>query len=675
MEEQPIKKNNKKLYLTIGVCILLVGMFILLNTYAFWRIKGEQSDSNYVVGACLNFEFTELDGQNGKIGGFTLEGDQAVPMTDEEGSATPGYTFKIENTCSKPVDYQVVLESLKILNNETETPNDYYPEEKYFADNKIRIQFDSGTVKNYGTYAVVDDDEEDTSGEIRKTRELLVGTIPGKTDDPNDTSNIVTHNLKMWISSESTNADIGKIFRTRIKVFAGQNTPSYATTDESCFDFDSSTGTITGYHKDECGSYVIVPPTINGVTVQNIAFHSVDVDYLDLSTATGLTNYSNGFSDYVGENQTLRFPDNLINIPNYAFAYFHGNSLILPRNVQSIGMNSFYSYDGDNLQLPESLETIDAGAFASYTGKKEQLIIPDNVTSIGNYAFGDYNNSDLTLGNNIDYIGNSAFRHYVGEGKNLVIPGTRFIDGYAFENYKGSSLTLNEGVETIYDYAFYRFEGSNSSLSLPSTTKRVYSGAFSSYVGKNLYLNEGLENIDTRTFYSYNGSNLTLPSTIRYTISDSAFYSYVGTGNELVVPAVPVSNSAFYSFNGSNLVVNATNISTNAFYSYEGVGKPLTIGAADIWYSAFYNYKGSKLTFNEGVYSIYENAFYSYNGEDITLPSTIRNVYGNAFASMDSSKTIYVNKPNLNGTNLASDGWHGQAKVMCMDNGNPIECP
>ena len=60
MEEESKKKNNKKLFLVIGVCALLVGMFILLNTYAYWRIKGEQSESNYVVGACLNFEFIEL---------------------------------------------------------------------------------------------------------------------------------------------------------------------------------------------------------------------------------------------------------------------------------------------------------------------------------------------------------------------------------------------------------------------------------------------------------------------------------------------------------------------------------------------------------------------------------------------------------------------------------------
>ena len=215
--------NKKKSIVIIVTVIALITTFVLLATYAMWRIKGEQSKSNYVVGRCLNFRFIELDGQNGKIGGFTLEGDQAVPMSDEQGSATTGYTFELENTCSKPVNYQVVLESLKIPNEETENPDDYYPEAKYFDEDMIKIQFDSGTIKTYEDYDRVDDD---TSAkyvrEIRKTRELLVGTIPGKTDDPNDTSNIVSHNLKMWISIDSDNDDIGKIFRSKIKVFAGQ---------------------------------------------------------------------------------------------------------------------------------------------------------------------------------------------------------------------------------------------------------------------------------------------------------------------------------------------------------------------------------------------------------------------------------------------------------------------
>ena len=155
MEEEPKKKNNKKLFLVIGVCALLVGMFILLNTYAYWRIKGEQSESNYVVGACLNFEFVELEDENGKIGGFTLEGDKAMPISDEEGTTTTGYTFKIENTCDKAVDYQVVLESLKIVNPETSA---YYPNEKYFSDNKIKIQLDNGAIKTYNKYDEVDAD-------------------------------------------------------------------------------------------------------------------------------------------------------------------------------------------------------------------------------------------------------------------------------------------------------------------------------------------------------------------------------------------------------------------------------------------------------------------------------------------------------------------------------------
>jgi hypothetical protein len=178
------------------------------------------------VGACLSFDFIELENSNNDpIGSIVFGEDEDLPISDEAGSATTGYTFKLENKCRNAVNYQVVLESLKIAGK---TDNDY------FADNMIKVQFDNGAIKTYDDYDHVDKDTSATyAGDIRETKELLVGTIPGKSEDENDTSNIVTHNLKMWISSESTNDDIEKVFRSKIKVFAGQGIESGATTPDS----------------------------------------------------------------------------------------------------------------------------------------------------------------------------------------------------------------------------------------------------------------------------------------------------------------------------------------------------------------------------------------------------------------------------------------------------------
>ena len=203
-------KKTKTTFVT-ALSIALVLVIILLSSYAFWKVKDGQSGSNTILGSCLNFEFIELEDDNqNPIGGFTLV--NAMPVSDEEGSSHAGYTFKVENTCTDAVNYQVVLESLKIMNEDTNT---YYPEGKYFADDKIKVQLDSGAIKTYSSYAEVDNDSAAANiNEIRKTRELYTGTIPG--------GETITHNMKMWISSESTEEDVEKIFRSKIEVIAGQ---------------------------------------------------------------------------------------------------------------------------------------------------------------------------------------------------------------------------------------------------------------------------------------------------------------------------------------------------------------------------------------------------------------------------------------------------------------------
>ena len=212
-------KKTKTTFVT-ALSIALVLVIILLSSYAFWKVKDGQSGSNTILGSCLNFEFIELEDDNqNPIGGFTLV--NAMPVSDEEGSSHAGYTFKVENTCTDAVNYQVVLESLKIMNEDTNT---YYPEGKYFADDKIKVQLDNGTIKTYSEYEQVDNDSTAANiNEIRKTRELLTGTVTG--------GNTNTHNIKMWISSESTAEDIEKIFRSKVKVIAGQGIEASAPVD------------------------------------------------------------------------------------------------------------------------------------------------------------------------------------------------------------------------------------------------------------------------------------------------------------------------------------------------------------------------------------------------------------------------------------------------------------
>ena len=567
---------DKKKTITITlIVIVLIATFILLTTYAFWRLKDGQSGSNYVYGKCLSFEFVELEDENGKIGGFRL--DNAEPISDEAGSALDGYTFKVENTCSDPVDYQVVLESLKIYND---AENAYYPESAYFADNKIKVQFDNETIRTYSDFEQVDDDAEDTSGEIRKTRELLVGTIPGKTDDPNDTSNVVTHNLKMWISSESTNADIGKIFRSKIKVFAGQNTPQYALTDESCFLFNESSQSIIGFDFNKCGTdAIVIPPTIGGVEVKNVIFPDtlgpVTVGHLDISNLTGVESFPvHAFEGITVNGGTLVIPEGVKVIGTFAFSTIYSDHLVLPSTLTDISDFAFSGYNGDDLILPSNLVLIGQSAFSSYQGNGgNPLVIPDSVTTMRSGAFYSYKGNGLVIGN-----------------------GLKDIPERAFWNYTGPSITFGNSVRRIFENAFYSYDGEQ--LQFPSSLEQIQNSAFRNYTG------------------TYGGTKhiLTFPSSV-----------------SLINP------NAFYSFNGQKIV-----------FEYDANN-------------------------NKGIDTFGSGAFWSYYGDDITLPNTVNHMSNFVFHSLDNTKTIYLDRTTTPSWNNV-DGWNGNANVMCLDNGNPIQC-
>ena len=89
---------------------------------------------------------------------------------------------------------------------------------------------------------------------------------------------------------------------------------------------------------------------------------------------------------------------------------------------------------------------------------------------------------------------------------------------------------------------------------------------------------------------------------------------------------------------------------------------------------AFANYVGSgkEMVIPEGAISLGYGTFKRFNGISVTIPSTITSIGGSAFEAMDSTKTIYVNKPNLSGIELG-ENWNGNATVKCLVASNTYE--
>jgi len=116
-------------------------------------------------------------------------------------------------------------------------------------------------------------------------------------------------------------------------------------TDEACFTFDSTTGTITGYD-DSCPKDVVIPYTIEGVLVTTIG-----------------------------------------------------------KGIR--GENGFDSKQLTSVVIPNSVKSINNGAF--FNNQLTNVIIPNSVTSIGVLAFSMNQLTSLTIGTSVETMGNNAF--------------------------------------------------------------------------------------------------------------------------------------------------------------------------------------------------------------------------------------------------------------------------
>ncbi len=466
-----MKSNKMKICYVIVICTLLVGLFVLFNSYAYWRVKGGQSGSNIVKGACINIEIEEeTDGESGILDGVPIT--NAYPLTDEQGANLNGYTFTIVNNCDVDTKYEVDLESLKI---------DGISNGDYLDNQYIKMQIDDGMIRRYSELDDTDDDPNATDPDnIRETKYIFSGTVPGKQgDEPGKES----HTIKLWIASDATtNNSQNKQFKSRINVIAGQNIitgPSYKVAGANCFSVNDD-GIISGRllgNADEfysnCGTDIVIPPIIDGKLVTETYFGTGMINdfgerltSLDISGMYGLKKINiQAFWRYNGEN----------------------NPLVLPSNLEIIGESAFYNFKGTNISFPNSLKEIGWSAFREYNGA--EIILPDSITKIDDYAFSKYEGIDtiLKLPNDTEYIGYMTFYYF--KGNDIVFPKKlATIEKSAFESYNGNSLSLPDGLVSIGTRAFGSYN--NSDVVIPSTVEVIGQNAFRALdSSKTVYVN------------------------------------------------------------------------------------------------------------------------------------------------------------------------------------------
>ena len=172
-----------------------------------------------------------------------------------------------------------------------------------------------------------------------------------------------------------TGTGVGSVTVTATNVATGVITGTKVitiTTPASYFDFDSSTGTITGY--GELQGYVVIPTTINDVDVTIIGNSAFRYDY-------SITN--------------IVIPDTVTIIESYAF---QGSASL------------------ESVTLPRNLQRIDDGAFANCQFITS-IIIPASVTEIGGAAFLSCDKLDVAffLGNAPTTFGQAVFSQSTSE--------------------------------------------------------------------------------------------------------------------------------------------------------------------------------------------------------------------------------------------------------------------
>ena len=342
-------------------------------------------------------------------------------------------------------------------------------------------------------------------------------------------------------------------------------------TCESCFVFDSATGTITWYKEgtDGCPVYVIIPRTINGVTVINIgpgAFEGSGI----IEVVIPNTVVEIGHGAFVSTGLTnVTIPNSVTTIGEYAFPGL--SEVTIPNSVTTIGPRAFSPGNLTNVTIPNSVTTIGGGAFndnqlpdnqalifarnadgtedrttiVSYGGaNRNNVVIPNSVTTIGRYAFLDNRLTNVTIPNSVTIIGDFAFL------------GNRL-----------TNLSISNNVTTIGESAF----GSNrlTNVTIPNNVISIGNWAFSGNQLTSITIPNNITTIGDGVFSSNRLTNVTIPNSVT-TIGAVAFHGNLLTNVNIGTGVTSIGQNAFNKtslWNPSNpeltTIINRTGRSFN----------------------------------------------------------------------------------------------------------------
>ncbi|MFU1797895.1 leucine-rich repeat protein [Paenibacillus azoreducens] len=211
------------------------------------------------------------------------------------------------------------------------------------------------------------------------------------------------------------------------------------------FEFDESTGTITGYTGTELN--VVIPETIRGVSVVNIGDHAFKGKQL----------------------QTVVLPDSVTSIREHAFSQNQLKNIIIPDGVTDIGIYAFSQNELTAVSIPNGITSVASGSFSQ--NQLKNVVIPDSVTSIGEYAFSQNQLKNIVIPDSVTSIGIYAF--YDNQLTDINIPyGMTKISNGTFKKNQLTNVIVPNNIIKINNDAFY--ENPLEYISISSSTTDIY---------------------------------------------------------------------------------------------------------------------------------------------------------------------------------------------------------
>ena len=347
----------------------------------------------------------------------------------------------------------------------------------------------------------------------------------------------------------------------------------------------------------------------------------------NLSAEYYSTTAKNVFSSFCKDITTVYISNNVVNIEDYAFQYFHVEEPIFEENSKlvSIGDDAFSGCKNlTSIVLPDSVTDIGERAFSSCSGLTT-VVIPESVTNIGARAFSYCTElRGISVGQNIKSVGEDAFYStawWESQQENSLV----YLGNICYA-VKGSlplntSISIKEGTTTVADYCFSG-QGGMRKVMLPQSLIWIGSYAFENCSAIiQIQFNENLENIGDYAFDNCKGlTSVTIPDSVT-SIGSYAFSNCTGL-TSIVIPdsVTSIGNYAFEKCTGLTSIVipdSVTSIGDYAFENCTGLTS-VTIPDSGIGYRAFYNCTGlTSVTIDDDATSI-EVGSSAFSGCSIT---------------------------------------------------------